>query len=370
VRVLLVDLEPEWRGGQNQALLLLKGLRDRGHEAELLSANGSALGQRASQAGITVHSVSRGFFRIPAARKIREFLRSRRYDIVHANEAHAVTAAWLVVKRRRASTQARFVISRRVGYPIGKGALAQARYLAADRIVAISQWSAERVARSGIPADKLTVVYEGVELLALPNAQRRAEARSRFGVAQGDPLLGCVGVLSSDKGQEWLIRALALLRKKFPGAKLVLAGDGPCRKQLELLARELVLENAVVFTGFVSDIETVYAALDVFLLPSFFEALSNALMSAMAYGVPSIAFNSGGPAEIIENEKSGLLMSGPDVEEISGAVSRILQDHDLAARFRKAGRARIEQKFSAGKMVEAMLRVYEECVRNDSGQVS
>jgi len=369
VRVLLVDLETEWRGGQNQALLLLKGLRDRGHEAELLTASGSALGQRAIQAGITVHPVSRGIFRILAARKIRELLRRGRYDIVHANEAHAVTAAWLAVKRRRASTQVRFVISRRVGYPIGKGALAQARYLAADRIVAISQWSAERVARSGIP-DKLTVVYEGVELPALPSAQRRAAARSRFGVALDDPLLGCVGVLSPDKGQEWLIRALALLRKKFPGAKLVLAGDGPCRKKLEVLARELGLQNAVVFTGFVSDIETIYAALDVFLLPSFFEALSNALMSAMAYGVPSIAFHSGGPAEIIENEKSGLLVSGPDVEEISGAVSRILQGRDLAARFSQAGRERIEQKFSADIMVEAMLRVYEECLRTNSGQVS
>ena len=369
MRVLLVDLETEWRGGQNQALLLLKGLRDRGHEAELLTSSGSALGQRATPAGITVHPVSRGIFRIPAARKIRELLRRGRYDIVHANEAHAVTAAWFALRRRRAPTQVRFVISRRVGYPIGKSALAQARYLAADRIAAISQWSAERVALSGIPADKLTVVYEGVELPALPSAQRRAEARSRFSAAQDDPLLGCVGVLSPDKGQEWLIRALALLRKKFPGAKLVLAGDGPCRKKLELLARELGLQNAVVFTGFVSDVESIYAALDVFLLPSFFEALSNALMSAMAFGVPSIAFHSGGPAEIIENEKSGLLVSGPDVEEISGAVSRILQDRDLAARFRKAGRERIEQKFSANKMVEAMLRVYEECLRNNPGQV-
>ena len=69
----------------------------------------------------------------------------------------------------------------------------------------------------------------------------------------------------------------------------------------------------------------------------------------------------GNSSRYAENEKSGLLVSGPDVEEISGAVSRILQDRDLAARFSKAGRERIEQKFSADIMVEAMLRVYEEC---------
>ncbi len=350
MRVLLVDLETEWRGGQNQALLLLKGVRDRGHTAELVTANGSALGVRAGAAGIPVHSTSRGFFRVPAAQKIRRLLRSQHFDLVHANEAHAVTAAWMGLWQRRNASRVPFVISRRVGYPIGKSALAQARYQAAARIVAISRWSAERVLRSGIPADKVTIVYEGVELPARPNAHRRAEARSRFGVAPDEPLLGCVGALSPDKGQEWLIRALAELRKKFPSAKLLLAGTGPCRERLQTLAREARLGDAV-------------AALDVFLLPSFFEALSNALMSAMAYAIPSIAFNRGGPAEIIEDGKSGLLVEPANVDALCAAIAKILDDASLASNLGENGRQRIEQHFSAAKMVGEMLRVYEEYLK-------
>ena len=124
MKALLVDLETAWRGGQNQALLILKGLRARGHEAELVAARGSALGERAAEGGVRVHSVSRGLFRVPAARKVRELVRGRRFDLVHANEAHAVSAVWLAGAHKHIP----FLISRRVGYPIGKSWASRARY--------------------------------------------------------------------------------------------------------------------------------------------------------------------------------------------------------------------------------------------------
>jgi len=363
VKVLLVDLETEWRGGQNQALLLLKGLREREHEAELVAANGSALGERAESAGLRVHFVSRGLFRLPAAQKVRALLRSGGFDLVHANEAHAVTAAWLALWGK--SLRVPFVISRRVGYPIGKSALAQARYRAAAKIVANSKWVAEQAATSGAPREKINVVYEGADIPPRFTAEQRQRARARWGISQATPLLGCVGVLLPDKGQEWLIRALAEVKKEFPEAKLLLAGDGPRRGPLESLARELGLKDNVIFAGFVKDVENVYGALDVFLLPSFFEALNNSLLAAMTYEIPSIAFNKGALGEIIEDGKSGLLVSGPDTSEISEACLRILRDREFAASLGRAGRVRVEQNFSTDKMVLGMIRVYEECLRGN-----
>jgi glycosyltransferase involved in cell wall biosynthesis len=366
VKVLLVDLETEWRGGQNQALLLLKGLRDRGHEAELVAANGSALGERTGAVGVRVHFVSRGFFRLPAARKIRGLLRGRKFDLVHANEAHAVTAVWLALWRLHAASRVPFVISRRVGYAIGKGSVAQARYRTAARIVANSKWVAEQAAASGAPPEKLSVVYEGTEIPTRFTAEQRQHARARWGVSQSAPLLGCVGVLLPDKGQEWLIRALAEMKREFTESKLLLAGDGPCRARLEGLARELGLTDDVIFAGFVKDVENVYAALDVFLLPSFFEALNNSLLAAMAYEIPSIAFNKGALGEIIEDGNSGLLVSGPHAAQISDAALKILRDHNFAMRLGQAGRVRIEESFSAEKMVTGMIKVYEECLRGNA----
>ena len=360
MKVLLVDLETAWRGGQNQALLILKGLRGRGHEAELVAARGSALGERAQENGVRVHFVSRGLFRVSAAWKVRELVRGCRFDLVHANEAHAVSAVWLAGAHKGIP----FLISRRVGYPIGKSRASRARYEAAARIIANSKWVAEQAVNSGAPREKITVVYEGAEIPQLFTEDQRIAARSRWGISGNVPLLGCVGVLLPDKGQEWLIRALAELREELSGAKLLLAGDGPCRAKLESLARELGIGDAVLFPGFVKDVESVYAALDIFLLPSFFEALNNSLLAAMAYEIPSIAFNKGALGEIIEDEKSGLLVSGPAVPEICTATKRILNSRVFAATLGAEGRKRVEANFSSERMVDGMIRVYQEVLES------
>jgi glycosyltransferase involved in cell wall biosynthesis len=353
---LIVDLETQWRGGQNQALLLLRGLYEHGHAAELLAPRGSVLAHRARKTGYCVHYVSRGFFRLPAALAIRKLLSSGRIDLVHANEAHAVSAAWLAGAHWRVP----FLASRRVGFPIGKNWFSQAKYRATTRILANSQWVADQAAASGVPADKLRVVYEGTMIPERFSSAQRAQARRRWGVPDNAPLLGCVGVLLPDKGQEWLIRAVAELRKDYPELRLLLAGDGPNRRSLQELANELGVTQAVIFAGFVKDVDSVYAALDVFLLPSFFEALNNSLLAAMSYEIPSIAFRRGALTEIIVDGQSGLIVSGPDVQEICAAVKRILEDRPFALGLGQAARIRIAENFSADRMVERTLQLYEE----------
>jgi len=296
---------------------------------------------------------------LSAAARIRSILREGRIELVHANEAHAVTAAWLA----GASRKVPFVISRRVGYPLGQSWIAQARYRAASCIIANSRWVADQAIASGAPKDKLRVAYEGVVIPQGTPPQLRLASRHRWGVAGDAQLLGCVGVLLPDKGQEWLIRALVEVRKEFPSARLLLAGDGPMRGELEALAKTLGLGDAVVFAGFVKDVESVYAALDVFLLPSFFEALNNSLLAAMAHAIPSIAFRRGALAEIIEDGKSGLIVSGPQVQEIYQAVARILRDYNFARRLGEAGRVRVMENFSADSMVERIVEIYDEVLR-------
>ena len=360
MKILFVDLETEWRGGQNQALLLLTALNARGDTAELVAVKGSALVRRAVAKRVKIHFVGAYAARILAAAKIFQLTRNSAFDVVHANEAHAVTAAWLARAQRRAA----FVISRRVGYPLSKGRVALARYKAAERIIAISQWVAERLAASGAPKEKLVVIYEGVEMCALADAEARKRARARWRVAENAVLLGSVGVLLPDKGHELLIRALALLRAEFPDCKLLLAGVGPSRVMLEQLAGELGVSETVIFAGFVADIETVYAALDVFLFPSFFEGLGTSLLAAMSYEIPSVAFDCCAFGEIIENGKSGLLVETGNVEEMVKAVSQLLRDRAFTRAMGQAGRARIAELFSSERMVEETLTLYRElCAR-------
>ena len=356
---LIVDLETEWRGGQNQALLLLKGLYERGHAAELLAAHGSSLSHRAKEKGICVHSVSRGLFRLAAAAKIRSLLSNGRIELVHANEAHAVTAAWLALRGRDTP----FVVSRRVGYPVGKSRIARARYLRADFILANSHWVAGQAAASGALKEKLRVVYEGVEIPPLPSADAKQAARLRWSLKKSDRVVGCVGALQSDKGHEWVIRALAKLHRKFPECKLLIAGDGELRPQLESLVNELDVRQNVIFAGFVKEISSIYEAIDVFVFPSLFEGLGTSLLSAMASAVPSVTFFGCALGEIVENGRSGLQVEPKNPAKIASAVESLFRDKKMARRIAEAGRARIAEAFSADKMVENTLSVYEEALR-------
>src|SRR6266851_1763853 len=208
---LLVDLDREWRGGQNQFLLLLQGLYERGHAAELLTAKGSSLGHRASKLGFCVHYTSRDGLRLPAAAAMRRLISDERFDVVHVNESHALTAAWLSRAHRRAP----LLISRRVGFPLGKNYFSRARFAAAARIIANSNWVAGQLAAAGLPRDRVTVIYEGVELPEPVTEDVRRAARAQWGVWENEKLLGCAGVLLQDKGQEWVIRALGQLRPEF-----------------------------------------------------------------------------------------------------------------------------------------------------------
>ncbi len=354
MRVLYVDLEREWRGGQSQALLTLCGLRERGHDVELLAARDSPLTNRVSEAGITVHQVPRYGLRALAARAMRTLIARRRFELVHLNEPHALTAAWLA----RAHTRLPLLLSRRIGFPLQKNAVSQARYRAVERFVANSKDVAQSLIDSAIAAERISIVNEGVEIFPLRTPSERTSARRRWGVREHEFLFGCVGVFVPEKGQRHLIEALSLVRALHPEARLLLAGDGACRAELEALTKHLGQTEAVFFPGFVKDVAQVYAALDAFAFPSEFEGLGTALQAAMAAGLPCISTKRGALREVVDGERTALAAE-PHGREFAVAMLRLIDDKGLQKKLSDAGRREVEQRFSAELMVENTIQVYE-----------
>jgi len=353
---LLVDLEAEWRGGQNQALLTAKGMRESGHDAQLVAIRDSPLAQRAAQAGIPVHEVPTRAKRARAALMLRKLLSQGQFDIVHANEPHALTAAWLAGAYKKVPV----VASRRVAYPLQKNAIAQKRYRMAKRILAVSHFVAASVVESGIPAHHVAVVYEGVEVPAMVTHEARQRARQRWSVTIDEPLIGCVGYLLPEKGQETVLRAMPAVRAKFPGTRLLLAGDGPCRERLEALTKQFGLQDAIIFAGFVEDVAQVYAALDIFVFPSLAEPLGTSLLAAMAWGLPVLAVASGGVPEYVDDGENGLLAAESKPDLVSNGVVRLLSNDSLRQHVGQKARRKMEAQFSASCMVQNTLRAYQE----------
>ncbi|HTC62511.1 MAG TPA: glycosyltransferase family 4 protein [Candidatus Saccharimonadales bacterium] len=366
MRPLLVDLGRDYRGGQDQALLLLKGLVAQGHAPELITIRGSLLALRAQSVGIHVHSVEKRWRRLASVFAIRELLSRRRVDIVHANEPHSLTSAWLA----RAHHRVPLVASRRVIFPLSKSAVSLARYRAAVKIIAVSQCVSSALINSGLRAGDITVISDGVPAGSLSSQADRAEARRSMGIEPDALLIGCIAALTPDKGQEILIRAFAQVRARFPGCQLLLVGDGPCRAKLEALVPELDLNGAVHFTGFLENLQNAYAAIDLFAFLAQAEALGTALLLAMANGLPVVASALGGIPEIVEDGKNGALIKNQTPEAVASAIVRIFGDSAFSARMGSAARETILARFSQEIMVNQTLRLYEQLVAGRTIQVS
>ncbi len=358
MRILFVDLEREWRGGQSQAFLTLRGLREKGHPVELLTARNSPLAQRVAPLGIPTHEVARRGLRACAAMLLRRLIAKGAFDLVHVNEPHGVTAAWMA----GAGNRLPLLFSRRIGFPLQKNWISRRRFRAVTRFLPNCKEVAQSLQDAGIACEKMSIVYEGVELPPPLTAEMREGARKHWGIGENEFLFGNTSVFVPEKGQRHLIEALAEVRAKYPGARLLLAGDGRCRAELEALSAQLRQVTAVIFAGFVDNVDQVYAALDAFLFPSEFEGTGTALQAAMAWGLPCVSTARGGLKEIVDNERTAIVAE-PRGKEFAAAMLRLLGDAALREKLGNAGQREIETRLSAEQMVESTIRVYEDVLR-------
>jgi L-malate glycosyltransferase len=371
VRPLIVDLGKDFRGGQHQALLLLQGLFTRGHVPELIAVRDSLLARRAKDAGISVCGVAPGCRRLAAAWNIRRLVGAGSVDVVHANEPHALSSAWLA----RAHRSVPVVASRRIALPVATSSLSRARYQAVARIVAVSHFVEQSVIASGLPAGSVDVIHDGVEIPAESSPGIRENARNQLGISRETSCIGNVAAFVPEKGHALLVRAFDEFRKlsrmelqksggrEVSGCVLLLRGEGPEQAKMQELARELQILDAVKFLPPATDIETMFASMDIFAFPSHAEPLGSALLAAMAHALPCVAVAGGGVPEVIEDEKNGVLVKTLDSRAFAAALARLQADPEDARRMGKAARETIAAQFSAEHMVEATVQLYERVVR-------
>jgi glycosyltransferase involved in cell wall biosynthesis len=159
--------------------------------------------------------------------------------------------------------------------------------------------------------------------------------------------------LNPEKDHTSLLRAFATLRRRYPGARLVLAGAGPERERLEGLATSLGIDGSVEFLGHVDDVRPVHARLDVYVQSSHVEGMPVAVLEALAAGIPVVAARVGGNEEAVVDGVGGVLVPPQRPEAIVEAVSRIVDQPALAREMAAAGQRHVEQVFGSAAMVEA-----------------
>ena len=230
-----------------------------------------------------------------------------------------------------------------------------------DAAFAVSeQLKSDLVRELRIPADRIEVLHNGVDIARF----QRLPVRAPAGDAARVLVIGSVGRLAAVKNYALLLHAMARL-PAAPACRLILIGEGPEKTALRQLAAQLGLEARVEFSGHREDVPQLLEQLDLFVLPSLSEGMSNTVLEAMAAGLPVLASDVGGNRELIASDQTGVLFPSGDVAALAGELLRLLGSPDLRARLGAAAARRARTEFS----MEAMLDRYASLYRRVAGRL-
>ena len=249
------------------------------------------------------------------------------------------------------------VASRRVDFPLKLNALSQWKYRQVAAFLCASECIRQILIGQGIPRERALTIHEGIDL-AHVDAAPPVSVRETFWLPTNAPVVGCVGALVEHKGHRYLVHAAADIVRAVPDARIVILGEGDLRDELSRLIHELGLERHVLLPGFRPDVLSLLKAVDVFVMPSITEGLGTSILDAMACRKAVVASAVGGIPEVVEDGRTGLLVPARDASALGTAIVRLLRDPSLAGRLAAAGRARVEQRFTADRMVQDTLDVY------------
>ncbi len=354
IRVLHVDTERGWRGGERQALWLARELADRGHASVVAARRGEPMAARAADAGLPVVDCAPATELDPrAAWRLRREILTRRIDVVHAHTAHAVAVGAMAT----IGTRAALVVSRRVDFPLRANAGTRWKYGRAAVIVAVSNAVAEVLVAGGVARERIVVVPDGVDLRRAVEPAS-SDTLAACGVAPNSPLVVQVAQLVGHKDPVNFVRAMAYANRVAPGLQALLVGDGPLRDAVVGEVARLGLGDVVRVVGYRTDADALLAAATVACLSSREEGMGSVLLDAMAFGRPIAATRAGGIPEVVIDEETGLLAERENPEALGAAIVRLVTDRALAARFGEAGRRRVRE-FSVERMTDRMIEVYE-----------
>jgi len=324
LRVVHIDTESTWRGGERQALELIKRLTIRGVKNILACRSESDLSKRAAEEGIDIINLPfRGEWDIFSALQVRKLVRRERIDIVHAHTSHAHSIALMALWRYN---DCKLIVSRRVDFHV-RGMLRRVIKYGSSvaKIIAVSDAIRRILIEDGINPRSVVTIRSGFieENFTVTSSDR--DLRKELGIPDSAVVVATVAALAPHKAHFILIKAAFHVLKQYPETFFLIAGEGETRPDIERDIRSLNLERSVKLMGFVEDIDSVYRAADIFALSSREEGLCTSLFDAMYYHLPIVATSAGGIPEIVRDTNNGFIVPVDDYVSFADRLSYLIR---------------------------------------------
>lgn len=364
LKILHIDTEKGFRGGEQQVVNLMEGLqKPGGFEQAALVRKDQKFGEVLKEKGFQVFETDRSKpLPVVGVGDLQNLAKSFSPDIVHAHTGNSHTLAYRAYRKTYP-----IIVTRRVDFPIKQNFLSQNKYLhKCMHYIAISRAIKEILVAGGVNESKIDVIPSGIDPMRLmkdgefPNSVDRKTWREKWNATDETFVFGMVGSYVDHKDPLNLIHAGSVLKNNHPDIdfRIALIGDGKLRETLEQKTKEFHLEENVFLTGWQDDVAAPMSGLDVFVMPSKLEGLCTSLIDAQAVGLPCVATRAGGIPDVITDGENGLLVDKKDPNELAQKMIQLAEDKDLQKKLAAKGRENVQAKFTIESMTEAYAELY------------
>jgi len=352
--ILQVISQRHLSGAERVCLMLSEALQRRGHRVVLLCKDDHAMLGEASQRGIETRTPGvSGKFNPLVALAILRIAREIGADVIHT---HLSTAS-----------QWGSVAGRLGGIPVVAHVHAMNSrwfFLLADVMVACSEGVRQHIIGQGVSGERIRTIYNGIESKRLVVTSDGPETRRALGIAGDTPAIACIAHLADKKGQADLVRAVALLKGRWPTLVCLLVGTGENRDVLLRLAEELGVAEQALLLGYRTDAVAIMNAVDIIILPSLGkEGLPLVLLEAALLGKPAICSDIPGNNEVVADGVTGLLFPPGDPAALAERIDRLLSDRAVCSRMARSAQERAEREFTIEAMTERVEGLYRQLLR-------
>lgn len=299
----------------------------------------------------------RGWFRL------HHFLRQTRPDIFHVHLASPGESTLPMVASRMAGVPVTLTTEHSPSYfPLEKFYSKRVKHICQrwmDRIIALSENGRHvLVHQYGIDPQKISVVYNGVNILEKVSEEEQKKTRRKLGIRQGSTVITTISEITEKKGIGILLQVVErLIQKKIP-IQILIVGEGPLKNECQSRYKSYVESRHIIFAGYQKDVRSFLSISDLFVLPSFGEEIPFAILEAMAARIPVIVTAVGGIPEIISHAESGWLVKPGDADDLASALSQIMEDNTLSRNLANRAFHLVTTRFSLSAMVEQTQEIY------------
>ena len=363
-KILFISVHLNYGGAEVGLLTVLKNIDRKRFDCSVLSIEPKgAIGKEIEDVGIEVIYLNESarLFNIPLIWRIAGVLYKKKPDILHTSLFYANFFGRLAALIARPAV----IITEEHSMHIEKRFyhILLDRWLSnvTDRIRVCSHSVLDFTSRQeGIPKEKFCVIYNAVDAERFNISQTKDDARRSAGFTPDDFIVGSVGSLIPLKGHRFLVEAVSYLAGELPRLKLVIAGEGKCRDELNTLAKEKGISEKVIFLGVRKEIPQLMRMMDIFVLPSLQEGFPCTIVEAMYMGLPVIASNISGIPEVITSGDNGILVEPGNADTIRKSILALYRDESLRNRLRQAARRKIESAYLPFHYVKQFEALYDE----------